>query len=42
MAWCSNYVRGGYLYPDFYKPELPPSDQFPYQRCFAEGFQAAL
>ena len=36
--WCSNYVRGGYLYPDFYKPGQPPSDQYPYQAMSPKNF----
>ena len=39
MQWCSNYVRGGYLYPDFYKPNQPPSDQFPYQAASPKNFE---
>ncbi len=39
MRWCSNYVRGGYLYPDFYKPEQPPSDKFPYQVASPKDFK---
>jgi alpha-mannosidase len=39
LQWCSNYVRGGFLHPDFYKPNQPPSDQFPYQAASPKNFQ---
>jgi hypothetical protein len=39
MQWCTNYVRGGYMYPDFYKPGQPPSDQYPYQAASPKNFK---
>ncbi len=36
--WCSNYVRGGYLHPDFYKPNQPPSSEYPYQAASPTNF----
>jgi alpha-mannosidase len=39
MQWCSNYVRGGYLHPDFYKPEQPPSAQCPYRAASPTNFK---
>jgi hypothetical protein len=39
MQWCSNYVRGGKLWADFYKPEQPPSAQFPYQAASPRDFK---
>jgi hypothetical protein len=39
MAWCSNYVRGGKVWADFYKPEQPPSDQVPYQAASPKDFK---
>ena len=38
MQWCSNYVKGPQLWPDFYKPGQPPSDQFPYQAASPQDF----
>jgi hypothetical protein len=39
MLWCSNYVRGGKLWADFYKPDQPPSDQYPYQATSPKDFK---
>ena len=39
MQWCTNYVRAGQLWPDFYKPGQPPSDQFPYQAASPRNFK---
>ncbi|HOX58650.1 MAG TPA: polysaccharide lyase family protein [Candidatus Paceibacterota bacterium] len=36
--WCSKYVRG-YMHPDFFKPNQPPSDQFPYQAASPRDFK---
>ncbi len=39
MQWCSNYVRAGQLWPDFYKPGQPPSDKVPYQAASPKDFR---
>jgi hypothetical protein len=39
MQWCSNYVRPGQLWPDFYKPGQAPSDQSPYQAASPKSFK---
>jgi len=39
MGWCSKYVRGGHLYADFYKPELPSSTQQPYCSASPKDFK---
>jgi alpha-mannosidase len=39
MGWCSNYVRGGKLWADFYKPGQPSSDQCPYQAASPTDFK---
>jgi hypothetical protein len=39
MEWCTNYVRPGNLWADFYKPGQPPSDQFPYQAASPKNFK---
>ena len=39
MAWCTNYVRPGNLWADFYKPGQPPSDQVPYQAASPKNFK---
>ena len=39
MQWCTNYVRPGQLWADFYKPGQPPSDQFPYQAASPKNFK---
>src|SRR3974390_3166377 len=39
MEWCTNYVRPGNLWADFYKPGQPPSDQFPYQAASPKDFK---
>ena len=39
MQWCTNYVRAGQLWADFYKPGQPPSDQFPYQAASPKDFK---
>jgi hypothetical protein len=38
MQWCSNYVRGGRVWADFYKPGQPPSAEFPYQAISPKDF----
>jgi alpha-mannosidase len=37
--WCSNYVKGPRLYADFYKPNQPPSDQYPYRAVSPRNFK---
>jgi hypothetical protein len=37
--WCSNYVKGPKLYADFYKPNQPPSDQYPYSAASPKNFK---
>jgi hypothetical protein len=39
MGWCSNYVTGGKLWADFYKPNQPPSDQYPYKAASPKDFK---
>ena len=39
MQWCSNYVRAGQLWPDFYKPGQAPSDRAPYQAASPKNFK---
>ena len=39
MEWCTNYVRPGNLWADFYKPGQPPSDQVPYQAASPKDFK---
>jgi hypothetical protein len=39
MQWCTNYCRPGWIYHDFYKPEQPPSGQFPYQAESPKDFK---
>ena len=39
IQWCSKYVRGGHLHPDFYKPNLPPANQYPYQAASPKDFK---
>ena len=39
MEWCTNYVRPGNLWADFYKPGQPPSAQFPYQAASPKDFK---
>ena len=39
MQWCKDYVRGDHLYPDFYKPGLPPSTEQPYQALSPKDFK---
>jgi hypothetical protein len=39
MQWCSNYVRPGQLWPDFYKLGQPPSDQAPYRAASPRDFK---
>jgi alpha-mannosidase len=38
MQWCTNYVRPGNLWADFYKPGQPPSEQVPYQAASPKDF----
>jgi len=38
MQWCSNYVRR-YLHPDFYKPNQPSSEQYPYHAASPKNFK---
>ncbi len=39
MQWCKDYVRPGQLWPDFYKPGQPPSDQCPYTAVSPKDFK---
>jgi hypothetical protein len=39
MQWCTNYVRPGMMFADFYKPGQPPSEQFPYQAGSPKHFK---
>jgi alpha-mannosidase len=39
MQWCTNYVRAGQLWADFYKPPQPPSEKVPYQAASPKDFK---
>ena len=39
MEWCTNYVRTGNLWADFYKPGQSSSDQVPYQAASPKDFR---
>ncbi|HVM46742.1 MAG TPA: hypothetical protein VMU04_01895 [Candidatus Acidoferrum sp.] len=38
MRWVTNYVRPPRLWADFFKPNQPPSDQYPYQSASPRDF----
>ncbi len=39
MGWCTNYCKPGWIYHDFFKPNQPPSDQYPYQAASPKNFK---